>query len=194
VFVFYTVQCNLILLAYVTLSTVEELYGPRAPARLTSLCSAASGCCWTLGSLMGTLYYAFVHWHPLTRQRALQIAAFDRHMHLLHLSPVLFVIWDTIFMEYEKCAIYTIRFRTEVMIVAGYACSYIAWLLVIFRRTSWWPYPFLAQLSPRGMTGLFMAVLFGAIPGVSYVGRQVRCCGAAAPRVGQIALANQMCR
>jgi hypothetical protein len=143
---------------------------------------------------MGTLYYVFVHWHPLTRERAQQIAAFDRHMHFLHLSPVLFVAWDTIFMDLDKFANYAIPFQTEVMIVATYACTYIAWLLVIFRRTAWWPYPFLAKLSPQGLTGLFMAVLFGAIPGVSYVGRQVRCCGAAHPTQHPLNLTIQNCR
>lgn len=167
-----TVQTNLILLLYIVLSSIELLFEARSPFHGVSerLC----GFVWTIGGLMGTFYYVFVHFHPSTRKFAkIQGPIFDRMMHLLHGVPLIFVTCDTAFIR-EECVSKCTRFKTEVIAVCSYGTAYFCWLLLSVRMNAgWWPYPFLAGLRPREHVA-FCIVVYASVPGFSWLGRKLR--------------------
>ncbi|KAJ8903973.1 hypothetical protein NDN08_000504 [Rhodosorus marinus] len=136
-FVFLTVQTNFIILLYLCLCVVDYMLGKQVRV-FAGMVERLSGLVCTLGILMGGMYYAVVHFDPMTRDRAAQVEDFDFYMHFLHGPALVFAVYEVLFREKaERGPV------SDILATEGYMVFFASWSLLCAKiNDGWWPYGF----------------------------------------------------
>lgn len=97
---------------------------------------------------VGLAYYSILHFHPLNRLRATQVADHDSKMALLHFNPLLFILFDSWLKDSELVAKHAMKKRKATRAIIIYGMCYFLWCAFCVRMNGGnWPYPFQKSFS-----------------------------------------------